>query len=334
MKRLLCVLALIVSVAAIVTGCGSKEAKINSNNSNKIKIMSTIFPIYDLCREIAGDSDNIELSWLLDNGVDLHNFNPSADDIINIGKQDLFLYVGGESDKWVNELNNIKGKKISLMNTIKGFLKEEELKEGMEAEDHDHTDHADHGNHDERDEEEIEYDEHIWLSLKNMKEIARAVMAEMIKLDPDNMTVYTNNAVAYINKLDELDKEYEKTFDLDSQYVMLFADRFPFRYMTSDYNIEYFAAFLGCSAETEASFKTIKFLTDKLDEHKLKTIWVLEGSDRKIADTIISNAKTKNVEIKELDSLQSINREKDKEGATYLNIMTKNLNVLKEAVNK
>ena len=182
------------------------------------------------------------------------------------------------------------------------------------------------------DEEETEYDEHVWLSLKNAEKIVKNISEEIQKIDSANAENYKKNAESYIEKLDALDKEYGNAVDNASVKTLLFGDRFPFRYMTDDYGMTYYAAFVGCSAETEASFETITFLAKKTDELSLGAVMTIEGNNHEIAETIVENTKDKNQKILTLDSMQSVTSQDVKDGVTYLSIMENNLDVLKEAL--
>ena len=313
---------LILSAMSLVS-C-SKSGTEKANENSKIKIVTTIFPIYDWVKSIAGD--NADISMLINSGADLHSFQPSADDIISISSADLFIYVGGESDEWaedaVENSPNSNLKAINLLEALGDKAKEEELKEGMQGEEEE-----------EGEEEEAEYDEHIWLSLKNAKVLVDEILQKICEIDAANSEVYKSNAKAYTEKLDALDKEYEACVNTAKNKTLLFGDRFPFRYLTEDYSIDYYAAFIGCSAETEASFETISFLAKKVDELNLKYVIALEGTDHKLAQTIIDNSKAKSAKVLSLNSMQSITANDISSGIDYLSIMQSNLKVLQEALN-
>lgn len=246
---------------------------------------------------------------------------------MKIADCDLFIYVGGESDAWVDdalkEAVNKNMKVINLLDVLGNTVKEEEVKEGMEAEEEEESG---------EEEEEPEYDEHVWLSLKNAKILTKAIADDLCEIDEEHKDIYMRNEKAYEEKLDTLDKEYQGTVDAASQKTLLFGDRFPFRYLVDDYGLDYYAAFVGCSAETEASFETVKFLSEKVDELGLKNVITIEKSDQKIAKTIVENTKDKNQNILTLDSMQSTSSDDVKNGTTYLSVMEKNLEVLKEAL--
>jgi zinc transport system substrate-binding protein len=213
---------------------------------------------------------------------------------------------------------------VNMMEALGDQVYEEELVEGMQGEEEE----------EEGDEEEgPEYDEHIWLSLKNAAVLTQLLSQNIQKLDSKNAIEYKRNADTYISKLSALDSQYSKAVTGAKLNTLLYADRFPFRYLTEDYNLKYYAAFIGCSAESEASFETIKFLADKLKQLELPAVLTLEKSDRKIAKTVIEASGKKDVKILEMDSIQSVTQKEIKAGKNYLNTMEKNLETLKAALN-
>lgn len=264
---------------------------------------------------------------LLDKGVDLHSYQPSADDMVKISKCDLFVYVGGESDAWVDDAlksaQNKNMKVINLLDVLGNSVKEEEQVEGMQAEEEEK----------EGEEEGPEYDEHVWLSLKNAKTLCFSIADALCKIDSKNADVYKKNLNEYTKNLDALDKEYQEAVNSAKYDTLVFGDRFPFRYMVDDYSLKYYAAFVGCSAETEASFQTIKFLANKVDELGVTTLLTIEDPKHKIAQTVVENTKEKNQKILALNSMQSVTSDDVKNGETYLNVMQSNLDVLKQALN-
>lgn len=358
MKKILSILLILILSFGCLSACGTNGGR----RDGKLRIVATIFPEYDWVKSILGDrAADVELTLLLDNGVDLHSYQPTADDILTISDCDLFIYVGGESDRWVEDaLKNPVNKNrvvINLMEVLGSAVKEEEIVEGMQEEDehdhedgdhdHDHEDGDDEdGNHEDgdhedgdhedgdhdHDEEGPEYDEHVWLSLRNAAIIVKSLSESLQKIDPDHAETYRKNTEDYLTKLAALDGQYKAAVEGASVKTLLFGDRFPFRYMTDDYGLKYYAAFVGCSAESEASFETIAFLSEKVDELSLRSVITIEGTDHRIAETIIRNTKTKDQQILVLDSLQSAKAEDIKNGVTYLSVMEKNLNVLKEAL--
>ena len=331
MKKTTALLALLMLVGALA-GCGKQN---DTNKTDKLSIVTTIFPEYDWVRAVLGDkADNAEVTMLLDNGIDLHSYQPTADDIVKISDCDLFLYVGGESDGWVDDaLKNATNKNmkvINLLDVLGDSVKTEEVVEGMQETEHDH-DH-DHSKEVSTFEDEEEKDEHVWLSLKNAEVLVNAISKSLQELDPDNKDTYAANAAAYIEKLSALDGEYQAAVDAATYKTVVFGDRFPFRYLVDDYGLRYYAAFVGCSAETEASFETVSFLAKKVDELKLPCVLTIEGAQHKIAETIVRNTAEKNQKVLTMDSLQSTSSKDVANGTTYLSVMEKNLSVLKEAL--
>lgn len=499
MKKRISIILAVVMALLCLAACGQNKSKYSSKN-DKIKVVTTIFPEYDWVREIAGENSNVDITMLLDNGVDLHSYQPTAEDIMKISSCDMFIYVGGESDEWVEdalkESVNKNMKVINLLDVLKDTVKTEEAMPGMQSEEgHNHgyshfddsdvqdrsltdwsgewqsvypyiengdldevmerkaesgdktaeeykkyyetgyktdvekmsingeegtmeftkngvtskakyeykgykiydyssenrgvryffesVDNAsdapkyvqfsDHGispskaehyhiyagndsfdalseemdnwptyypagmtsneiKEDMLEHEEKEYDEHVWLSLRNAEKLCDAIADSLCDIDSENKNVYSTNAAVYKNKLKELDDQYQNVVKNSTNKTLPFGDRFPFRYMVDDYGLKYYAAFAGCSAESEASFETISFLAKKVDELGLKNVMTIEKSDKKIANTIISNTKNKNQKIFELNSLQSTTSKDVKNGVTYLSVMKSNLNVLKEAL--
>ena len=505
MKKMIPLFLVLTMVVGLLAGCGKKNAaETGESDSNKLSVVTTIFPEYDWVKEILGDkAGSTDLTMLLDNGVDLHSYQPTADDIVKISDCDLFIYVGGESDGWVEdalkESTNKDMKVIDLLEVLGDSVKTEETVEGMQETEHAHDhskevstfeDHevqdrslsdwegswqsaypfaldgtlddafaamAEEGEmtadeyktyyqngyktditnidiegdhiaftyedgkkvgsdykyigyyiqnwstgtkaamyrfeavdrtsgapiyiefndhmiesaapehfhirmsnesfdaivdpekswptffpadmtgedlceHMEGHDHEEEADEHIWLSLKNAKTLVGAISDALQELDPDNKDTYAANAAAYIEKLSTLDGAYQSAVDGAAHKTVLFGDRFPFRYLVDDYGLGYYAAFVGCSAETEASFETISFLAKKVDELKLPCVLTIEGAQHKIAETIVQNTTSKNQKVLTMDSMQSTTSKDVKNGTTYLSVMEKNLSVLKEAL--
>ena len=331
-------------VASLFAGCGAsgvkdsveektataESASETTTDSDTISVVTTIFPEYDWVREISNGVSNVEITMLLDNGVDLHSYQPTAEDIMKIATSDVFIYVGGESDEWVEdalkEATNKDMQVVNLLESLGDGVKEEEVVEGMEAEEEEEEGEAE-------EEEGPEYDEHVWLSLSNAQTLVDVIAEAMEKADSANADTYQANATAYNDKLAKLDLEYQNVVKNAGNDTLLFGDRFPFRYMVDDYNLNYYAAFVGCSAETEASFETITFLAGKMDELNLKTILTIENSDQKIAKTIVDNTKSKDAGILSMDSMQSTTSDDVANGVTYFSIMESNKAVLEEALN-
>ena len=313
----------------------STSTKTAEGEGKKFKVVSTIFPSYDWTKEVVGDlKDSYDFTLLLDKGTDLHSYQPTADDIAKIAEADLFIYVGGESDGWVDDALKVATNKdmkvINLVEVLGDKAKTEEVVEGMQAEEEEeHSGEIAEGG---EACEENEIDEHVWLSLKNASTYVKSIEEALADIDKNNAAIYEKNATDYISKLNDLDKEYKDVVDASTNKTVLFGDRFPFRYLVDDYGLKYYAAFVGCSAETEASFNTVVFLANKVDELNLGDVLTIENSDGKIAKTIIDNTKDKNKNVDVLNSMQSVTAKDVEAGETYLKIMQSNLEVLKKVL--
>ena len=336
MKKMIALLLALLMAVGMLAGCAKQNDDDMNATTDELSIVATIFPEYDWVKAVLGDqADHADITMLLDNGVDLHSYQPTADDIVKISDCDLFLYVGGESEGWVKEaLKNSANKDrkvINLLDVLGDNVKSEEVVEGMQEEVHEHEEGEAHEDGEAHEHEE-ESDEHVWLSLKNAEMLVGAISNALQELDADNKEIYAANADAYMKKLSALDAEYQTAVDNASRKTVLFGDRFPFRYLVDDYGLNYYAAFVGCSAETEASFETISFLAKKVDELKLPCVLTIEGKNHKIAETIVKNTAQKSQKILTMDSMQSTTSKDVASGTTYLSVMEKNLTVLKEAL--
>ncbi len=401
MKKVWVFLAL--AALLCLAGCGGTKPAADSAPAKKMKVVTTIFPLYDWTRAVLGDAGGVELTLLLGRGIDMHSYQPSAEDLMKVSTADVFVYVGGESDGWVKdalkEATNKDMVVVNLMEALGTRARAEEHVEGMEAghhhhdhepahdhekepapdhehekavppeqgqaheHEHDHKhehEHAhdhehEHGHEHEHDHDREhahdreaagasrheeaghrhaapEYDEHIWLSLKNAAVLTDTIADALAKADAKQAETYRKNAAAYKEKLAALDGAYQKAVQESPRRTLLFGDRFPFRYLTEDYGLTYYAAFPGCSAETEASFQTVAFLAGKLSELKLPAVLVIEGGDKRIAQAILRNAPGTTAKVLALDSMQGTTAQDVARGASYLAVMEKNLAVLKEAL--
>lgn len=320
-KRLFSIITIAIMFISIISlsGCNKKE------DNKKLKIVTSNFPSFDLARAVVKDNKNIDLKMLLKPGSDMHHFDATPKDIKDILSSDVFIYNGGESDEWIDKiLKDIDKKKttvIKLMDLVK--VVEEEHVEGMEEE-HDHDHDHDH------DEEEKEYDEHVWTSPVNAKKIVSSIKEAMIKKDEKNKNIYEKSASKYTSELDKIDNEFKDIVKNAKRQEIVFGDRFPLRYFVDTYGLKYSAAFPGCSEETEASAKTIKFLINKVKDNKIPVVFHIELSDKKIANSIAKETGAKVLEFKTAHNLSQKDFDK---GITYLDIMKDNIKVLKEALN-
>ena len=325
-----CSLACAIFVAALFSliACNSVSEN-KKQESHEFSIITTIYPEYAWAKEILGTrTDSVNLTLLIKNGIDLHSYKPTAHDVAKIASADMVIYVGGESDEWIKDALTASPKKgrveINLMEALGDRVKAEEIVEGMQAEAHEHHHH----------DEEVENDEHVWLSLKNAEILVKKIAEELSKIDVTHASAYKQNAEAYIAQIQSLDAEYRTAVESAARKTVLFGDRFPFRYLVDDYGIKYYAAFVGCSAESEASFETIAFLAGKMDSESLPSIFIIENGNDKIAKAVLAaSKKSQNAQILTINSMQSITEEQINNGINYLSLMRANLENLKKALN-
>lgn len=367
-SKLLALSLVLVMCASCFYGCSSNKDE--EKSSKKTKVVATIFPVYDFLRQIGGDK--IDLTMLMTPGAETHSYEPTPKDMKTVSNADLFAYVGGDSDEWVEKIldgnENDKMKVITLMDCVKTVA--EEHVEGMEEEhehEHDHDEDADskkdsdtdkHDEHEDKDKkdehadehkdehdhededkdehdhdhdsDEPEQDEHVWTSPQNAIQIVKKLTAELSKVDPDNADYYKKNSENYIKKLKGLDKKFEDVVKNGKRKEIIFGDRFPFRYFVDRYGLKYYAAFPGCSTDTEASASTVAFLTNKVKEDQIPVIFHIELSNNKIAESI---AEATGAKILQLNAVHNVTKEDFEKGETYLSLMEKNLKPLEEALN-
>lgn len=320
MKRFIFLLIGMVSCLFLM-GCG---AEIPEKDSEKIKVVATIFPPYDFVRQIAGDA--VELQMLLSPGTESHYYSPTLSDVSDIHESDLFLYVGGTSDTWVADIlavaDSEKLHTMALLDVVTPL--EEEIVEGMEQEQHAHESDHDH------DFEYLAYDEHVWTSPKNAILIVQAICEKLCELDRENAELFRSNTERYLKDLQLLDAEYTELCGNAQRDTLVFAERFPFRYFAHDYNLRYYAAFQGCSSQNEPTLSTIGFLVDKIQEEKIPVVFYIEFSDMTVADRICEETGCKKLLF---HSCHNVVREDFEKGVTYLDLMKTNLLNLREALN-
>ena len=318
MKKFAAFVMVVFAVALALSACGM-DSNAKSSANKKVSVVATIYPQYDWLKNILGEyADKVDLKLLIKNGTDLHSYKPSAQDIAAIANADLVVYVGGESDEWIEKALEATPKagrmQVNLMQVLGDRVKEEEVVEGMHA-------------------EAPENDEHIWLSLKNAQILVKNLAESVSKIDTANAPVYRANAIIYASKLHDLDWAYDSTVSNASQKTILFGDRFPFRYMVDDYGIKYYAAFVGCSAESEASFETVAFLAGMMDSLSLPVIFTIDGSRSNVALAVRNASKnSKSVPVLQLNSMQSVTDEQIRSGVDYMSIMKSNLETLKKGL--
>lgn len=308
-------------------GCGKTDGNTKTTaeqqkESDKLKIVTTIFAPYDFARQIT--KGEAEITMLLPSGSETHTFEPTPQDIITIQNCDVFIYVGGESDSWIEDvLKDIDTSKITILPLMEEVdLLEEEIVEGMEEEEHHESDHEQ--------EEEAEYDEHIWTSPQNAIKIVKKMQQTFMELDVEKKNNYEKNGNAYIKELEQLHSKFQDVVEHAKRKTMIFGDRFPLRYFTEEYGLDYYAAFPGCAEDTEPSASTIAFLIDKVREENIPVVFYLELSNEQMADTICESTQAKKALF---HSCHNISKEDFENGVTYLELMEKNVDVLKEALN-
>lgn len=314
MKKIFSLAFVCLLVAGSLTGCGEKTAEKKENG--KISIVSTVFPTYDFAKQIC--SDKAEVTQLLPPGSESHTYEPTPQDIITIQNCDLFIYVGGESDTWVDDILSSMAtpvKTIKMMDCV--TIVEEQVIEGMEAEEEEHE------------EAEPEYDEHVWTSPKNAVKITQAITDAVCALDADNKEAYQANSAAYQAKLKTLDKSFSDFFATVANKLIVVGDRFPLRYFADSYGIKYYAAFPGCSCQTDPSATTIAFLIDKVKTEKVSTVFYMEFSNHLVADSI---AEATGIKTAVLYAGHNVTAADLTGGVTYISLMEKNLAALKEAM--
>ena len=289
----------------LLVGCGGP------GGDGRTRVVTTIFPLYDFARQVAGDDDGVEITCLADGAADMHSFSPSSQDIVAIAECDVFVYVDGESDEWVAEVldqhPNENRVVICCFDVLGGRLLAEDGAEG-------------------------EFDEHVWLSLRNAAALTEAIADALEQAVPERAEAYAENAAAYVAQLDALDARYAQA--LAGGGTLLVADRFPFAYLANDYGLECLAAFSGCSAESEVSFGVVAQLADVLNQRGLTHIFVIDNGDAAVAEAVVAQAGADGVQVLSLCSMQAVSRADMEAGTTYLALMEENLEVLKEGLSR
>jgi len=342
MKKVFLSAIITIALLLVITGCRQNRNTALQNQDGKINVTTTIFPAYDFVRQIIGKQglqDKVNLTMLLSPGAESHSFEPSPRDIITIQNSDIFIFIGGETDSWVERIlqtMNTDNMKILAMMDIVDVV-EEEFVEGMERshdhhehDDHDH-DHHDHHDHDDHDHigEDVEYDEHVWTSPRNAILIVTAITKLLCDADPANAVFYSENAAAYIEKLQQLDVAFSKITANAKRNIIVFGDRFPFRYFVDAYGLSYFAAFSGCSTETEPSAATVAFLINKIRAEQIPVVFHIELSNERMANTISEETGAKKLL---LHSVHNITKRDFDAGLGYLELMQRNTETLREAL--
>lgn len=324
MKKRIIVFLAAMCIAACVCACqgaSGKSAASAGKDDGRLNVVCTIFPQYDFVRQIAGDKVN--LTMLLKPGAESHSYEPTPQDIIKLQDSDMFVYVGGDSDEWVksilSSMNTDRMTQVKLMDCVD--LKEEETVEGMQPEKEESCDAAAEG---------PEMDEHVWTSVANSEKIVQKLSDTLIKLDPDNKDYYEKNTKTYLDRLKKLDGEFHSVIDSAKRREIIVGDRFPFMYFCREYGLKYYAAFPGCSTDTEADPATVAFLTDKVKQDKIPVVFHIELSNGQMCNSICDATGAR---AEPLNAVHNVSADDFKAGVTYVDLMEHNVKVLKEALN-
>lgn len=319
-------------LALTLAGCGRQDRP----QSGKLNVVCTLFPYYDFVRQIGGDAVDVQL--LVPAGRETHSFEPTPLDVIRISEADVFVYNGGESEQWVENILDAAGENIPYVLSMMGAaeLHEEEFSEGMQGQganahehsDHDHG-HGENGGGDDAEDEETEYDEHIWTSPVNAMALCRAICDTLCEADPDNADGYRARLADYLDELQALDETFRDITDHAARRLLVFGDRFPLLYFCREYDLDYRAAFHGCAGDTEPSLATLKYLIDVVEEQEIPVVYTIELSSRKVAQAI---AETTGAQVRTFHSCQTVSRAEFDGGATYISLMTANAAALKEGL--
>ena len=325
MKKIVSLFCAAMALGVSLFGCSAQNtstssAGTNSESTNQIHVVTTIFAPYDFTRQVIGDQD-VDLTMLIKPGTEVHTFEPTAQDILAVQNCDLFVYVGGENDAWVDNLLSSLGSKVKTLKlTDCVSLYPEEQKDGMQAESNESNSTS---------QDETEWDEHVWTSPKNAIAITGKIAEALCTVDPDHADAYKANAQAYTAKLTTLDQQFQEVVDHAARKTVVFADRFPARYFVEEFGLNYYAAFPGCSADTEASAATVAFLIDKVKSEHIPAVFYIELSNQKLADTICEATGAKKLLF---HCCHNVSKDDFDAGATYLSLMTKNVESLREAL--
>ena len=316
-KRLLAL-----TLAAGLCGCADRQRA----EDGRLQVVCSVFPYYDFARQIGGD--DVDVTLLVAAGKETHSFEPTPLDVITLSQADVFLYNGGESEAWVDDILSAAGENIAvtlpLMPQVSALA--EEWAEGMEGA-HDEHDH-DH-DHETHDSDDIEYDEHVWTSPVLAKALCQAICDALCQADPAHREGYQARLTDYLAQLDGLDAAFREVVEAGHRRLLVFGDRFPLLYFCKEYGLDYRAAFHGCASDTEPSLATLKYLIDKVEDEEIPVVYTIELSSRKVADAI---AETTGAKVLTFHSCQTVSRTEFDGGATYLSLMEQNVEALREGL--
>ena len=323
MRKRLFALLLALTLAAGLCGCAERQKA----EDGRLQVVCSVFPYYDFARQIGGD--DVDVTLLVAAGKETHSFEPTPLDVITLSQADVFLYNGGESEAWVDDILSAAGENIAvtlpLMPQVSALA--EEWAEGMEGAHDKHDDH-DHEEHD-HDSDDIEYDEHVWTSPVLAKALCRAICDALCQADPAHQEDYQARLTDYLAQLDGLDAAFREVVAEGHRRLLVFGDRFPLLYFCKEYGLDYRAAFHGCASDTEPSLATLKYLIDKVEDEGIPVVYTIELSSQKVADAI---AETTGAKVLTFHSCQTVSRAEFDGGATYLSLMEQNVEALREGL--
>ena len=322
MRKRLFALLRALTLAAGLCGCADRQRA----EDGRLQVVCSVFPYYDFARQIGGD--DVDVTLLVAAGKETHSFEPTPLDVITLSQADVFLYNGGESEAWVDDILSAAGENIAvtlpLMPQVSALA--EEWAEGMEGA-HDEHDH-DH-DHETHDSDDIEYDEHVWTSPVLAKALCQAICDALCQADPAHREGYQARLTDYLAQLDGLDAAFREVVEAGHRRLLVFGDRFPLLYFCKEYGLDYRAAFHGCASDTEPSLATLKYLIDKVEDEEIPVVYTIELSSRKVADAI---AETTGAKVLTFHSCQTVSRTEFDGGATYLSLMEQNVEALREGL--
>jgi len=336
MKKILFILMFAIILFGF-SGCRPNR-NARQHQEGLLNVKTTIFPAFDFVREIAGD--RVNLTMLLSPGAESHSFEPSPRDIINIMNSDVFIYVG-ESERWIERIlqsvNTEEMTVFAMMSSVE-LLEQVIIHDDYAHHDHDHYDHDHHHHHDDHhghdhhhdhDDTCSVFDEHIWTSPRNAILVVRALTELLSEADPANAYYFQQNAAAYIEELEQLDAAFLEVVASAERRTIIFGDRFPFLYFANHYGLTWYAAFDGCSTETEPSAARVAFLINKVRDEQIPVVFHIELSNERMADAISRETGA----VKRLfHSVHNVSRRDFDAGLGYLELMHRNVEALREAL--
>ncbi len=305
------------SLSVSLTGCAAGTSSASEEGDDgKLRVVVTLFPYYDFVRQIAGD--HVHLTMMVPAGMDTHSFEPTPSDLVQLQKADLFVYNGGELEGWVDSmLESISTDRLTVYNVLESLESQQETASLLLEEEDQHEDESGKSH---------EIDEHIWTSPLLAQTIVSELTQWLCEADPDQAEIYRENAASYLEQLAQLDAQFRETAENSPLSVLVFGDKFPFRYFTHTYELDYYAAFSSCSSETEPSAATLALLIDTVRDQEIPVVYYVELSSQKVADNICEATGAQKLLF---HSCHNVTAEEFNDGVTYLDLMKQNLEHLR-----